>query len=133
MLADNVNIWGLHPFYTHQSANQWRAPDPFGAFGVNGFGGSISASFLAGRLGLDAMGGYYAFSCEPGVDCKGGVTGGGSAFFLRALTASSDSSHPASLGLPSRHSVPSRRSSDRSTPGRFNTTAPAECYPEVSA
>ena len=86
MLGDSVNVWGLHPFYTRQSANYWGVPDPFGAFGVSGFGGSISSSFFTGRLGLEAMGGYYAFSCDPGVSCKGGFAGGGSALYrlLRA-------------------------------------------------
>jgi hypothetical protein len=86
VLGDNVDTWGLHAFYSHQSASYWGAPDPFGAFHVNAFGGSVSASFLAGRLGLEGTGGRYTFSCAPGIDCKDGVMGGGSALFrlLRA-------------------------------------------------
>jgi hypothetical protein len=84
MLGDNVNVWTLNPFYSHQSASYWGSSDPFGAFGVNAFGGSVSTSILAGRVGIEAMGGYLSFSC--GSRCTGGFTGGGSAL-LRVLHA----------------------------------------------
>jgi hypothetical protein len=76
MLGDNVNVWALHPFYSHQSASYWGSSDPFGPFGVNAFGVSVSTSILAGRLGVEAMGGYLSFfSCA----CTNGFSGGGSA------------------------------------------------------
>jgi hypothetical protein len=81
VVGDNVDTWGLHAYYTHQSASYWGTPDPFGAFHFDALGGSVSASFLSGRLGLEGTAGYYTFSCAPRLDCKDGVMGGGSAIF----------------------------------------------------
>lgn len=84
--GDNINTWGIAPFYTHESLGDFGAVTPFGDVSVNVFGGSLYASVLGGRLGLVATGAYLNPRCPDGFDCKGFATAGGTAL-LRLLRA----------------------------------------------
>lgn len=86
MLGDSVGSWGLVPSYTHESFGDFGTTGAFNDVSANVFGGTIYASFLRGRLGLTATGGYINPSCPDGFDCKGFATIGGSVLYrlLRA-------------------------------------------------
>jgi hypothetical protein len=81
MLGDSTNIWGLAPNYTHESLGDFGTAGAFGDVSANVYGGSLYASFLHGRLGLMATGGYINPSCRDGFDCKGFATVGGSVLY----------------------------------------------------
>ena len=83
MLGDKLDTWGLHAFYTHESYGDFGTLAGAAAGNVSGnaFGASASASFLDGRFGVSAMGGYLVPSCPTGVTCSGFASAGGSAIF----------------------------------------------------
>jgi hypothetical protein len=86
ILGDNIDTWGLSPFYTHESLGGFGTLSPFGTVSTNVFGGSLFASILGGRLGLVATGAYINPNCPDGFACKGFATVGGTAL-LRLLRA----------------------------------------------
>jgi hypothetical protein len=86
ILGDNIDTWGITPFYTHESFGDFGAVTPFGGVSANVFGGSLYASLFSGRLGLVATGAYIDPRCPEGFDCKGFATAGGTAL-LRMLRA----------------------------------------------
>jgi hypothetical protein len=87
MLGDSTNIWGLAPLYTHESFGDFGGGGAFGDVSANVYGGSIYASFLRGRLGLTATGGYIDPKCLDGVDCTGFATIGGSLLYRLLRTS----------------------------------------------
>lgn len=102
MLGDNNSVWGMHAFYTHESYGDFGTLQGLAAGNVSGnaFGASASASFLDGRLGLSAMGGYLVPSCPSGVTCNGFASAGGSAIFrLLRAPISTDSGGRVTLSL----------------------------------
>lgn len=102
MLGDQWNVWGVHAFYTHLSFGDFGGASGTGVPSATGnaYGGSVSASFLEGTLGVTAMGGYLVRSCPADVACAGFTVVGGNALYrlLRApIAGDSDSRVTVSL------------------------------------
>jgi hypothetical protein len=100
ILGDNIDTWGIAPFYTHESLGDFGAVTPSGDVSVNVLGGSLYASLFSGRLGLVATGAYINPSCPDGFDCKGFATAGGAALYrLLRAPIGSDSGANVTLSL----------------------------------